>query len=50
MWVSVVFLVVFAALWSVTSLWLSRQRAARSVEPVHHAAPRRMAWRRHANA
>ncbi|MFE0450190.1 hypothetical protein ACFW2D_02630 [Streptomyces sp. NPDC058914] len=49
MWVSVVFLVVFAALWSM-SLWLLRQRAARSVEPVHHAAPRRMAWRRHANA
>lgn len=50
MWVSVVFLVVFAALLSMTSLWLSRQQAARSDEPVHHAAPRRAAWRRHANA
>ncbi|MEU1938085.1 hypothetical protein ABZ558_27720 [Streptomyces coeruleorubidus] len=50
MWVSVVLLVVFAALLSMTSLWLWRQQAARSGEPVHHAAPRRTAWRGHASA
>ncbi|MGW0614765.1 hypothetical protein [Streptomyces sp. NPDC002788] len=50
MWVSVVFLVVFVALLSTASLWLRRQQAAGSGEPVHHAAPRRTAWRRHANA
>jgi hypothetical protein len=50
MWVSVVFLVVFVALLSMTSLWLRRQQAARWGEPVHHAAPRRTAWRRHASA
>lgn len=50
MWVSVVLLVVFAALLSMTSLWLWRQQAARWGEPAHHAAPRRTAWRRHASA
>ncbi|MFF6879590.1 MULTISPECIES: hypothetical protein [unclassified Streptomyces] len=50
MWISVVFLVVFAALLGMTSIWLRRQRADHSAEPVHHAAPRRPAWRRHANA
>jgi hypothetical protein len=50
MWVSVVFLVVFVALLSMTSLWLWRQQAAQSGEPVRHAAPRRTAWRRHASA
>ncbi|GGW80131.1 hypothetical protein GCM10010320_72730 [Streptomyces caelestis] len=50
MWVSVLLLVVFVALLSMTSLWLWRQQAARSGESVRHAAPRREAWRRHANA
>lgn len=50
MWVSVVFLVVFAALLGMTSLWLWRQQADHSAEPAHHAAPRRLAWHRHANA
>lgn len=50
MWVSVVLLTVFAALLGMTSLWLWRQQARSSQEPVHHAAPRRTAWRRHANA
>ncbi|OUD03715.1 hypothetical protein CA983_08170 [Streptomyces swartbergensis] len=50
MWVSVVFLVVFVALLSMTSLWLWRQQAACSGEPVRHAAPRRGAWRHHASA
>ncbi|MET9762704.1 hypothetical protein ABZ016_27295 [Streptomyces sp. NPDC006372] len=50
MWVSVVLLVVFTALLSTTYLCLWRQQSARWDEPVHHAAPRRMAWRRHADA
>ncbi|KRD14479.1 hypothetical protein QA862_26455 [Streptomyces sp. B21-101] len=50
MWVSVLFLLVFTGLLSVTSLWLGRQRLSRTSEPVHHAAPRRTAWRGHANA
>ncbi|MDW4907306.1 hypothetical protein RB628_18600 [Streptomyces sp. ADMS] len=50
MWVSVVFLVVFTGLLSVTSLWLWRQQAGRVGRPVHHAAPRRMVRRRQANA
>ncbi|MFJ7334275.1 hypothetical protein ACIQU3_20750 [Streptomyces sp. NPDC101110] len=50
MWVSVVFLVVFASLLAMTALWLRRSQAGRVEEPVHHAAPRRTAWRRHANA
>ncbi|MEU0900508.1 hypothetical protein [Streptomyces massasporeus] len=50
MWVSVAFLVVFAALLGLTVLWLRRRQADRAEEPVHHAAPRRTAWRRHANA
>ncbi|MFF3200763.1 MULTISPECIES: hypothetical protein [unclassified Streptomyces] len=50
MWVSVLFLVVFAGLLSVTSLWLWRQQAAGEGRSVHHAAPRRTATRRHANA
>ncbi|MFJ8593370.1 hypothetical protein [Streptomyces sp. NPDC093598] len=50
MWVSVLFLVVFAALLAMTSLWLWRQQARRTDEPVRHAAPRRTTWRRHANA
>ncbi|NEA63341.1 hypothetical protein [Streptomyces sp. SID12488] len=50
MWVSVLFLVVFTGLLSVTSLWLWRQQAARTVDPAHHAAPRRTAWHRQANA
>lgn len=50
MWVSVVLLVVFTALLAMTSLWLSRRQAHRPDEPVHHAAPRRATWRRHANA
>ncbi|MFF9809711.1 hypothetical protein ACF1G5_32100 [Streptomyces coeruleorubidus] len=50
MWVSVVFLVVFVALLSMTSLWLWRQQAAGWGEPVHHAAPRRAAWRHQASA
>ncbi|MFG2603462.1 hypothetical protein ACGFT2_07925 [Streptomyces sp. NPDC048514] len=50
MWVSVVFLAVFVALLSMTSLWLRRRPAARRSEPRHHAAPRRPAWRRHASA
>jgi nicotinamide riboside transporter PnuC len=50
MWVSVVLLVVFAALLAMTSLWLWRRQAHSPDEPVHHAAPRRTAWRRHANA
>ncbi|MFD8236586.1 hypothetical protein ACFV20_32515 [Streptomyces sp. NPDC059696] len=50
MWVSVVFLVVFASLLAMTALWLRRRQADQPTEPVHHAAPRRTAWRRHANA
>lgn len=50
MWVSGVLLVVFAALLAMTSLWLRRHRADHADEPVHHAAPRRTALRRHANA
>ncbi|MFC9131134.1 hypothetical protein ACFT4A_30410 [Streptomyces sp. NPDC057099] len=50
MWVSVLFLAVFTALLSMTSLWLWRQHAAHPGEPAHHAAPRKMARRRHANA
>ncbi|MFH0176925.1 hypothetical protein ACIA6D_37535 [Streptomyces cacaoi] len=50
MWVSVLFLVVFAGLLSVTSLWLWRQQTAGEGRSVHHAAPRRTAARRHANA
>lgn len=50
MWVSVALLVVFASLLAMTSLWLRRQEADQRDEPVHHAAPRRTAWRRHANA
>ncbi|MFF3328700.1 hypothetical protein ACFYWX_03910 [Streptomyces sp. NPDC002888] len=50
MWTSVVFLAVFTALLSMTSLWLWRRQTARSAEPVHHAAPRKTAWRRQANA
>jgi hypothetical protein len=50
MWVSVIFLVVFTGLLSATSLWLWRQQPARADGPVHHAAPRRSAWHRQANA
>ncbi|WP_345665596.1 hypothetical protein [Streptomyces venetus] len=50
MWVSVVLLAVFTALLSMTYVCLWRQQSARWGEPVHHAAPRRMAWRRHADA
>ncbi|MFD9389411.1 hypothetical protein ACFWBB_01310 [Streptomyces sp. NPDC060000] len=50
MWVSVLFLVVFTGLLSVTSLWLSRQRAAGEGRSVHHAAPRRALSGRHASA
>jgi hypothetical protein len=50
MWVSVIFLVVFTGLLSATSLWLWRQQPARPDGPVHHAAPRRSAWHRQANA
>jgi hypothetical protein len=50
MWVSVAFLVVFAALLGMTAIWLRRQQADHPDEPAHHAAPRRPAWRRHANA
>ncbi|MFD5233659.1 hypothetical protein ACFWJ5_35060 [Streptomyces qaidamensis] len=50
MWVSVAFLVVFAVLLGMTSVWLRRQQADHPDEPAHHAAPRRPAWRRHANA
>ncbi|MER5829961.1 hypothetical protein ABT116_03870 [Streptomyces sp. NPDC002130] len=50
MWVSVVLLVVFASLLAMTSLWLRRNQADQTDEPVHHAAPRRAAWRRHASA
>ncbi|MEU5281748.1 hypothetical protein [Streptomyces asoensis] len=50
MWVSVLFLVVFTGLLSVTSVWLSRQRAAGEGRSVHHAAPRRTFANRHASA
>ncbi|MEH0541811.1 hypothetical protein QA802_01560 [Streptomyces sp. B21-105] len=51
MWVSVFFLVVFAGLLSLTSLWLGRQRPSRTSERAHHAAPRKAtAVRRHVNA
>lgn len=50
MWVSVLFLAVFAGLLSMTSLWLWRQQTAGEGRSVHHAAPRRTAARRHANA
>ncbi|WP_229695628.1 hypothetical protein [Streptomyces lacrimifluminis] len=50
MWVSVIFLVLFIGLLSVTSLWLWRQQAARAGGPQHHAAPRRTGWQRRANA
>lgn len=50
MWVSVAFLAVFTALWSMASLWLRRQGSTHAAEPAHHAAPRRATWRRHANA
>ncbi|WP_369194310.1 hypothetical protein [Streptomyces djakartensis] len=50
MWVSLVFLVVFAALLVMSSLWLRRRQADGSGEAVHHAAPRRAALGRHANA
>ncbi|MGI5423183.1 hypothetical protein [Streptomyces sp. CA-179760] len=50
MWVSAVFLGIFTALLFVTSLWLWRRQAADPGEPAHHAAPRKMARRRHANA
>ncbi|MFF7736421.1 MULTISPECIES: hypothetical protein [unclassified Streptomyces] len=51
MWVSVAFLVVFVALLGLTVLWLKRAQGDDGAEePVHHAAPRRPAWRRHANA
>ncbi|KOG42396.1 hypothetical protein [Streptomyces resistomycificus] len=50
MWVSVVFLAVFTGLLSVTSLWLWRRQAAHAGGTVHHAATRKTAWRRQANA
>jgi hypothetical protein len=50
MWVSVLFLVVFTGLLSATSLWLWRRQASRPGAPAHHAAPRRSAWHRQANA
>ncbi|MFF8974704.1 hypothetical protein [Streptomyces sp. NPDC014995] len=52
MWVSVLFLAVFTGLLAVTSLWLWRQEAAGTGRPApaHHAAQRRMVWRRHADA
>ncbi|WP_190216256.1 hypothetical protein [Streptomyces griseosporeus] len=50
MWVSVMFLVLFTALLSTTCLWLRRGQTAAPAEPVHHAAPRRTGWRRHASA
>ncbi|MFE9023750.1 hypothetical protein ACFYNL_34985 [Streptomyces sp. NPDC007808] len=50
MWVSVLFLVVFLGLLSLTSLWLSQRQGARTGTPVHRAAPRGMAWRHHADA
>ncbi|MGV9557383.1 hypothetical protein [Streptomyces sp. NPDC003401] len=50
MWVSVVFLVVFTGLLSVTSLWLGNRRPADAGRVAHHAAPRRMAARRQASA
>lgn len=50
MWVSVLFLIVFTGLLSVTSLWLWRRQPAGSGAAVHHAAPRRMAARRQASA
>ncbi|MFI9150495.1 hypothetical protein [Streptomyces sp. NPDC053367] len=40
MWVSVVFLVIFTALWFMTSLWLRNRDFSQAQEPVHHAAPR----------
>ncbi|MFH0521387.1 hypothetical protein ACHBTE_29930 [Streptomyces sp. M41] len=51
MWVSVVLLMVFIGLLSLSSLWLGRQQAAGTDAHAHRAAPRRTAtWRRHANA
>ncbi|MFF7490485.1 hypothetical protein ACH4MW_06100 [Streptomyces luteogriseus] len=50
MWVSVAILVVFAVLLGMTVVWLRRRQADRAEEPVHHAAPRRTALRRHASA
>lgn len=50
MWVSVFFLVVFAGLLSMTSLWLLHRRPADAGGAVRHAAPRRMAARRQASA
>ncbi|MBV1938564.1 hypothetical protein [Streptomyces sp. BV286] len=50
MWVSALFLLVFAGLLSVTSLWLRRLQDSGADKPAHHAAPRRVPARRHVNA
>ncbi|WAU78552.1 hypothetical protein O1Q96_01640 (plasmid) [Streptomyces sp. Qhu-G9] len=47
MWVSVLFLVVFTGLLSVTSVWVRRLQDAGADKPVHHAAPRTMAAHHH---
>ncbi|KAA0939306.1 hypothetical protein [Streptomyces apricus] len=41
MWVSALFMLVFAGLLAVTSLWLRRLQNAGADAPAHHAAPRR---------
>lgn len=43
MWVSVLLLVVFTGLLSVTSLWLWRHQTAVAGEAAHHAAQRGVA-------
>ncbi|MEU1040966.1 hypothetical protein ACFYP4_22070 [Streptomyces sp. NPDC005551] len=50
MWVSVLFVAVFAGLLSVTSLWLWRQGTQRASANGRHAGARGMAAGRHASA
>ncbi|MFF3307580.1 hypothetical protein [Streptomyces sp. NPDC002952] len=50
MWVSVLFLVVFTGLLSVTSLWLWRRRPVGAGGGARHAGARGMAAGRHASA
>ncbi len=45
MWVSLLLLVVFMGLLSVTSLWLWRHQTVAAGEAAHHGAPRGMAPR-----
>ncbi|MEU9187373.1 hypothetical protein AB0D14_23090 [Streptomyces sp. NPDC048484] len=50
MWVSALFLLVFAGLLAMTSLWLRRLQDVGADKPAHHAAPRRTPSRRQVNA